>query len=277
MTSHNPQLLIVEDDHHLLEMLQTYLQMKDYHVFTASWGDEALALVDQHHFDLVLLDIRLPDMNGYDICRQIRSHRQTRHLPIIFLTEKSERFNKIQGLELGVVDYITKPFDMQELQLRIRNAIKRADTPASLHPITQLPSRLILEEHLQELLNDGKGVSLIGLRVHQLERFREHYGFVAADDVMRAISLIIRNALRSFGGQEDLAGHLQTAEYFAILTTATEPESILRRIEERLEQSSGYFYPTQAGAEDRLRFEFFFRTTDWLRQTPGIPASIEGL
>ncbi|MFZ4828704.1 MAG: response regulator [Phototrophicaceae bacterium] len=275
MTLHNPQLLIVEDDHHLLEMLQTYLQMKDYQVMTASWGDEALALIEKHHFDLVLLDIRLPDMNGYDICRNIRSHRQTRHLPIIFLTEKSERFNKIQGLELGVVDYITKPFDMQELQLRIRNAIKRADTPSSLHPITQLPSRVILEEHLHELLNDGKGVSLIGLRVHQLDRFREHYGFSAADDVMRAISLIIRNALRSFGAQEDLAGHLQSTEYFAILTTVTDPESILRRIEERLEQSSGYFYPTQGAAEDRLRFEFFFRSTDWLRQVPGIPASVD--
>ena len=101
-----PRILIVEDDHDLAEMLSAYFRVQNYDVATAAWGQEAVRLSQEQPFDLIVLDIRLPDIDGYEVCRQVRARRQTQDMPIIFLTERSERANKLLGLELGVVDYI---------------------------------------------------------------------------------------------------------------------------------------------------------------------------
>ena len=111
----NPKILIVEDDLDLSEMLSNYFRVKNYDVLTAAWGNEALEISRDHNLALVMLDIRLPDIDGYEVCRQMRQQRRTQSVPIIFLTEKRDRIDKLQGLELGVVDYITKPFGPQEL------------------------------------------------------------------------------------------------------------------------------------------------------------------
>src|SRR3970282_2844981 len=101
--------------------------------------------------DLVILDIRLPDIDGYEVCRQLRSHRRTENLPIIFLTARRDRIDKLQGLELGVVDYITKPFDIQELRLRVRNALRRAKLETLVNPVTGLPEGKLGGEQLPKL------------------------------------------------------------------------------------------------------------------------------
>jgi DNA-binding response OmpR family regulator len=129
--SDKPQILIVEDDLDLAEMLNAYFRVQNYEVLTAAWGEEALKISREQTLQLIMLDIRLPDIDGYEICRQLRTQRRTQDVPIIFLTEKRDRVDKLQGLELGVVDYITKPFDIQELRLRVRNAISRAAVRAS--------------------------------------------------------------------------------------------------------------------------------------------------
>src|SRR5262245_61778176 len=130
------RILIVEDDLDLSEMLNAYFRVQNYDVLTAAWGADALRISQEELVDLIVLDIRLPDIDGYEICRQLRAQRQTHDTPIIFLTEKRDRVDKLQGLELGVVDYITKPFDIQELRLRVRNAIQRASRQTLMNPVT---------------------------------------------------------------------------------------------------------------------------------------------
>ncbi|RPI93720.1 MAG: DNA-binding response regulator, partial [Chloroflexi bacterium] len=132
-------ILIVEDDLDLSEMLNAYFRVQGYEVQTAAWGEDAVRLTLENPPDLVVLDIRLPDIDGYEVCRRIRTQRRTQTVPVIFLTEKRDRVDKLSGLELGVVDYITKPFDIQELRLRVRNAISRAIRPNVSNPVTDLP------------------------------------------------------------------------------------------------------------------------------------------
>ncbi|MEO0599134.1 MAG: response regulator transcription factor, partial [Chloroflexota bacterium] len=134
-----PHILIVEDDLDLSDMVSSYFRVQNYDVDTAAWGEEALKIASEHDLDLIMLDIRLPDIDGFELCRRLRNKRRTQDTPIIFLTEKRDRVDKLQGLELGVVDYITKPFDIQELRLRVRNAINRSQTPATNNPVTDLP------------------------------------------------------------------------------------------------------------------------------------------
>ena len=131
-----PRILIVEDDLDLSDMLDAYFRVQNYDVLTAAWGRDAVKIGAEETLNLIMLDIRLPDINGYEVCRQLRTQRKTQDVPIIFLTEKRDRVDRLQGLELGVVDYITKPFDIQELRLRVRNAINRAAQLATVNPVT---------------------------------------------------------------------------------------------------------------------------------------------
>jgi DNA-binding response OmpR family regulator len=133
-------ILIVEDERDTADMLSAYFESQGYQVLQAAWGKDAVQLTAETTPNLILLDIRLPDIDGYEVCRQLRMQRRTQNTPIIFLTEKRERMNRLQGLELGAVDYITKPFDIQELRLRVRNALRRAEFDTLTDPVTSLPS-----------------------------------------------------------------------------------------------------------------------------------------
>lgn len=249
-----PRILIVEDDLDLAEMLNAYFRVQDYEVLTAAWGEEALRVSRQELIDLVVLDIRLPDIDGYEVCRQLRNQRQTENTPIIFLTEKRDRVDKLQGLELGVVDYITKPFDIQELRLRIRNAINRSGRAALSNPVTDLPEGGLVDERLDKLLQGDESWAILRLSVNSLARFRELYGFVAADDVMRAVTLMIRNAIRENGKETDFIGHLNS-EDFIVITSVDAVQKIRERIETRIRQSREYFYPLRDREKVRQAIE----------------------
>jgi len=235
------RILIVEDDLDLAEMIGSYFRVQNYDVQAAAWAEEALQLAATHTFDLIMLDIRLPDIDGFELCRQLRNSRKTQDTPIIFLTEKRDRVDKLQGLELGVVDYITKPFDIQELRLRVRNAISRAQAPATVNAVTDLPEGDLVDDKLNQHINHPRW-AVLQLSLTSLSTFRERYGFVAADDVLRAVTLMVRNAVREFGEEGDFVGHLGT-ETFLILTNPDAVEEIRERIERRIEQSREYFYP----------------------------------
>ena len=111
-------ILIVEDDVDVAEMLDAYFRVKGYEVSTVNWGEDTFEACRKNRPDLILLDIRLPDIDGYEVARRLRDTRRTKDVPIIFLTEKRSRSDKLQGLELGAEDYITKPFDIQELTVK---------------------------------------------------------------------------------------------------------------------------------------------------------------
>lgn len=151
-------ILIVEDDLDLAEMRNAYFRVQGYDVLTAAWGEDAVRISQENTPHIVLLDIRLPDIDGYEVCRRIRSQRRTESLPIIFLTERRDRIDKLQGLELGVVDCITKPFDIQELRLRVRNALRRASLESLVNPVTGLPEGKLVDEQLDKLLRSNKEI-----------------------------------------------------------------------------------------------------------------------
>ncbi|HRF96559.1 MAG TPA: response regulator, partial [Aggregatilineales bacterium] len=114
------RILVVEDDFDISNMLRIYFTGQGYEVQVAPRGSDALAMTRKQLPELIMLDIMLPDMNGYDVCKELRTTARTRHVPIIFLTQKDERSDKIIGLEMGADDYVTKPFDIEELKLRVQ-------------------------------------------------------------------------------------------------------------------------------------------------------------
>ena len=121
-------ILVVDDDLDVAEMVAAYLSVHGYIVRTVDMGEAAVQDALANPPDLVIQDINLPDIDGFEVAYRLRNNRKTKDIPIIFLTEKRARSDRLQGLELGADDYITKPFDIQELKLRVRNAIRRTDT-----------------------------------------------------------------------------------------------------------------------------------------------------
>ena len=234
-------ILIVEDDLDVAEMLDAYFRVQGYDVTTANWGEDAVKICREKRPDLVILDIRLPDIDGYEVAKRIRDNRRTESVPIIFLTEKRSRAERLKGLELGADDYITKPFDIQELRLRVRNSLQRSTKGSIQNPVTNLPEGVIIDERLEDCLGNNQWALLLVVLEH-LENFREAYGFVASDDVLRAVSLMIHNAVRKLGTTNDFIGHLNSAE-FIVVTNPEVVEALNERISTRLEQSLDYFYP----------------------------------
>ncbi len=258
MADAKSKILIVEDDLDVAEMLNAYFRVQGYEVFTVNWGEDGVRAAQTVLPDLLILDIRLPDIDGYEVARRVRTDRHTSQIPIIFLTEKRERIDRLQGFEVGADDYITKPFDVQELRLRVRNALKRVSQASLTNPVSGLPEGPLVEERLSEVIHKS-GWALLHVSINHLDTFREAYGFVASDDVLRAISLMIHNTMKETGSTEDFIGHISPTDFVIVVPPANLPP-FQERIRSRLEQSLDYFYPIKdresaAKRPDRLAIQ----------------------
>lgn len=236
-----PHILIVEDQPDTAEMLTSYFKTQGYEVTSVGWGKDAIAFVEHTVPDLVVLDIRLPDIDGYEVCSQLRSHRRTAQVPIIFLTEKRERADKLQGLTLGAVDYITKPFDIQELRLRVRNVLRRSNLDRMAHTVTGLPGASLSDERLRELLGTS-GWAVLSMGVYGLDEFADTYGFVARDDVMRAVALMLNHVVGESQDPDAFVGHLDDTNFFVVVAP-DKAKQVQRTLSVRLNEAMAFFYP----------------------------------
>jgi PleD family two-component response regulator len=226
------RILVVEDDSDISTMLRIYFGGQGYEVQVAPRGGEALALTRKKLPNLIVLDIMLPDMNGYDVCRSLRTTTRTSHIPIIFLTQKDERSDKIAGLELGADDYITKPFDIEELKLRVQNAITAANRQTQIDSRSNLPTGRLIEDHLRSLMSSSKAWTYYDLKIDHFEEFTDVYGFVAGDEVIRFAAMLIGEMLEEHGTTDDYAGH-PGRDNFLIVTHANDPDRLRDALVER--------------------------------------------
>mgnify|MGYP003347330448 CR=1 FL=1 len=147
--SSQPAVLIIDDEESLQDLLQHALERDGYRVIVAGTCAEGLAAFARDAPDAILLDVMLPDGSGHDVCREIRA---TSTVPIIMLTALDDEVDKVVGLELGADDYITKPFDIEELKLRVQRAITRAEQQSLTDPRSGLPSGRLIEEQLRRII-----------------------------------------------------------------------------------------------------------------------------
>jgi len=131
-------ILVIDDDELVSRTLQRALKLYDYQVMVANSGTEGLHLARRHHPDLVVLDVIMPGTDGYQVCRQVRGDPMLKNVPILFLTAKSKDEDKIEGFRAGGDDYLAKPFNMQELQLRIKAILRRASSDPTEERVGQI-------------------------------------------------------------------------------------------------------------------------------------------
>jgi diguanylate cyclase (GGDEF)-like protein len=228
------RLLVVEDDIDIGNMLKIYFSGMDFDVDVAVRGSDALEKTKQVLPHLIVLDIMLPDIDGYEVCRNLRTSMRTSHIPVIFLTQKDERSDRLQGLELGADDYITKPFDIEELKLRVQGAIRRSERESLTDPRSGLPAGRLIEEQLRRIIRE-RGWALLDARVNHFDSFKDVYGFVAGDDVLRFTAMLIGEVVDELGTTADFIGHAG-GDNFIIITHEAKADAIKARLKERYDQ-----------------------------------------
>jgi CheY-like chemotaxis protein len=234
------RLLLIEDDYDVAEMLLMYFTSQGYETLHADNGSDGVMLARSQFPNLILLDIMLPDMDGYDVCLRLRRMALTKFIPILFLTQRDERASKVRGLELGADDYITKPFDVDELRLRVKGTINRA-TRENLHePRTGLPTGTLIDDEVQRRRAQGGTFQVMGYRVQGFQPYQDVYGFVAANDVLSYAGTLMQKIVAEHGTEQDFIG-IQEDEFW--LLTHVEDISVLdQTIKSRFSADVQAFY-----------------------------------
>jgi CheY-like chemotaxis protein len=222
------QILIVEDDIDLAEMLDALFQDLGYEVTTTPYGEEALALCEERRPELVILDIYLPDIDGYEVCRRLRSNPLTKHIAVIFLTVRNLKDDKLMGLELGAVDYITKPFDTEELKPRVQNTMQEIQQKRSIDGVTGLPGGRLIEDQFR-LLVRRENWALMYIGVSGFGPFKEGCGLESAKMVLRITANTLLEAIRELGTGDDFVGHAGEDD-FVVITVPARAQALIERI-----------------------------------------------
>lgn len=236
----NKRLLVIEDDYDVAEMLVMYFTSHQYEVFHADSGLVGVEMARTKYPQLIMLDVMMPDIDGYEVCNRIRQATLTKYIPIIFLTQRDERANKVKGLELGADDYITKPFDVDELRLRVQGAIRRA-TRENLHEArTGLPTGQLVAEELERRGYLDKPFSELHLGLSGFRTYCDVYGFLAGNEVIAYAAKIVQQVVSELGTTDDFIG-LQD-DHFVLLSGTRDTAEIEEKIRQKFAEGIKAFY-----------------------------------
>jgi len=175
------RILLIEDDRQLTDMLTEYLQPLGMRVTAAGSAAEGLRLVERDSFDALVLDVMLPDGDGFDVCRTVRSRSD---IPILMLTARGDELDRIVGLELGADDYLPKPFNPRELLARLRAILRRRNVPAAARSQTLQFGRLEIDRDARAVRIDGEPRALTGYQFDLLSTLAAHAGRVMSRDAL---------------------------------------------------------------------------------------------
>jgi diguanylate cyclase (GGDEF)-like protein len=222
-------ILVVDDDRNLRSIIASNLELAGYSAREVADGAAALAYMDSDVPDLVLLDVMLPAMDGYEVCRRIRKHPTCAHIPIIMLTARGETEDAVMGFEAGADDYIVKPFSPQEMLARVRAKIRRVNVDSSLQPLTRLPGNVAIEAEVQRRFRDRIPWGVLYLDLDNFKAFNDVYGFVRGDDAIRLLATTLSNVVRHLGEDGDFVGHIGGDDFIAV-TSPTHAERIAQEV-----------------------------------------------
>jgi diguanylate cyclase (GGDEF)-like protein len=201
----SPVVMMVDDEPLNIEVLQTFLEEAGYQeVISVTEPEKALGLLAERHPDVLLLDLVMPGMSGFEILERMRADETLRHVPVIVLTSSTDAETKLKALELGATDFLGKPTDPSELALRLRNTLSAKayrDRLANYDPVTALPNRRLLMDRLERMLRETARAGASGAVMHvHLDRFRqiaEAFGLGIGDSLMKGVAMRLDLGVRS--------------------------------------------------------------------------------
>ncbi len=211
------RILVVDDDPDILQFVRLNLELDGFVVELAGGGREALEKAAEAPPDLMLLDVMMPEIDGLTVLRRLRSDPTTANIPVIVLTARSLAEDRVKGLDLGADDYITKPFDLEELIARVRTVLRRSQQMRDLSPLTGLPGNFRITGRLEEYLDAGEMVAVVHADLDNFKAFNDHYGFLRGDTVIKFTARTLLSAAEAVKDPIGFVGHVGGDDFVAIV------------------------------------------------------------
>ena len=202
-------ILIIEHDAHHLELLRNYFEKAGHRVLTATDATNASAFIRLELPQAVILDLDTPSLDAAALIKQLRASPRTRHIHVALLTPRGEREDKLAALAVGADEFLSKPVDLDELALRVRNALRRASFDNLSNPVTGLPGPRLIEEQLRALLRrmEQEDWAILRLSLNGFKAFGDVYGFLAGEEVQRFAAQMFGQVVDRLGARDDFIGH----------------------------------------------------------------------
>ena len=222
-------VLVVDDDFDIARYVELNLSLEGFTVHVAHDGQEAVSKALSIRPDAVLLDVMMPGLDGYEVCRRLRSNARTSHCAIIMLTAKSLSADTVLGLTAGADDYISKPFDPPELVARVRAALRRARQLRDISPLTGLPGNSEITRQVERLVRDRQPFALVHADLDHFKAFNDRYGVLRGDEAIKATADLLGDVLGRFEGETCFLGHVG-GDDFVLLIDPEIAEDLARQV-----------------------------------------------
>ena len=239
------RILIVDDDPLIRQLISRILADSSYQVAEGASGTEGLAIAETFQPNLVLLDLMMPGMDGYEVCRRMRQLPATANVPIVILTALDQLDEKVHGFRVGADDYITKPIDSRELFMRIEAHLRRSVRELGASPLTGLPGSPMIEQIIRTRLDAKEMIAVLYADLDNFKAYNDAYGWIQGDAIIKALATIILNAVQQLGNKDDFVGHIG-GDDFILLSTPERASDIAERIVAEFEKIIPSYYSEEA-------------------------------
>jgi diguanylate cyclase (GGDEF)-like protein len=244
----NQRILIADDEKDIRLLLRTRLELEGYTVIEACDGVEAVRMAQDESPDLIVLDVMMPGLDGIEVCNRLRASFTTRHIPVILVTARAARADKLSGLSKGANDYVTKPFEMGELMQRVRNTLDWSSQQRSASPLTGLPGNHSINAEIRRRLGGGRAFALLQIDVDHFKAFNDYYGYGRGDEAIQLLARILSESVYRSGDPEGFVGHIG-GDDFVVLCSCEASEALGEAILEWFNNAALDLYDE----EDRTR------------------------
>jgi len=235
------KILIVDDDPDIRDVLRLTLSEEKYEILEASDGEEALKIIHENQPDLILLDYKIPKIDGREVCRRVKKDLLLRHLPIIMVTGKGDINDKVGGIDAGADDYVVKPFEPKELLARIRMILRHTERDLEANPLTRLPGNVSILKELSRRIEAKSTLAVCYLDLDKFKSYNDKYGFEHGDEVIRETARLLIRVTKEFGNADDFIGHIG-GDDFVIVTTLEKSDLLCQKTIINFEEMAPSFY-----------------------------------
>lgn len=217
MSDSPEMILIADDDEDIVRFVEVNLRLEGFEVTTAFDGEQALQHAYEVAPDLILLDVMMPKVDGFEVCQRLRSDGRTKNISIIMLTAKSLSADKVVGLTAGADDYMIKPFDPIELVARVKSALRRSKEMRAINPLTQLPGNVQIQDEVTLKVQAGAPFGVMYIDIDDFKAFNDHYGFLRGDEAIKLLARCASAAVSEHGGPGPFLGHIGGDDFVAVV------------------------------------------------------------
>jgi len=239
-------VLVVDDDPDVARFVEVNLRSAGYEVTVASNGEEGFDKAVELRPDLVLLDVMMPKLDGFEVAQRLRRDPRTSSSSIIMLTAKALSSDKVLGLSSGADDYIIKPFDPVELLARVKGTLRRAREMRALSPLTGLPGNIRVQEEIRRRVGEDQPFALLYADLDHFKAYNDNYGFVRGDRAIQTLARLVTETVHEMVGPAGFVGHVG-GDDFVMIVNPDIAEELAQTLCERFDgQAPGLYDPEDA-------------------------------